>query len=197
MPLLRQLLLSAIFTNLTYLHPYKWTRPPLPRPPLTRFHHWFISEWNMGLYPLPKHQRFRPILHSTFQSTNEPSHSQTRENISVPSVQSFNHHLDHNQQLLAYLYSLSTPAHDCMLHFGTDLERICIDTGASACISTRKENFVSIRQVDNLKINGIGSSLPVAGIGLLKWTIRDDTGNDIDLYVHDALLVPTAPMGLL
>jgi hypothetical protein len=84
-----------------------------------------------------------------------------------------------------------------MLHFGTDLECICIDTGASACISTRKENFVSIRQVDNLKINGIGSSLPVAGIGLLKWTIRDDTGNDIDLYVHDALLVPTAPMGLL
>jgi hypothetical protein len=44
----------------------------------------------------------------------------------------------------------------------------------------------------NLKINGIGTGLPVDDIGCLKWPIRDDAGNEIDLYVHNALYVPKA-----
>jgi len=77
------------------------------------------------------------------------------------------------------------------------MERICVDTGASACISTQKGNFIHLHPVNNLKINGIGSGLLIEGIGVLKWSVRDDSGNQIDLFVKDALYVPTAPMGLL
>jgi hypothetical protein len=48
-----------------------------------------------------------------------------------------------------------------------------------------------------LKINGIASGLSVEGIGTLKWPIRDDNGHAIDLYIHNALYVPHAPMVLL
>jgi hypothetical protein len=81
--------------------------------------------------------------------------------------------------------------------FDSDTERICIDTGASACLSTRRDNFISLRDLDNIKINGIASGLKVAGIGVLRWSIRDDNNTEIDLYIKDALYVPDAPMGLL
>ncbi len=70
-----------------------------------------------------------------------------------------------NLQLQGYLYSLSMPGQDNTIHFSLDYECICIDTRASACISTRKENFLNHWQVDNIKINGIGTGLPVEGVG--------------------------------
>jgi hypothetical protein len=54
-----------------------------------------------------------------------------------------------------------------------------------------------MKPMSNIKINGIASGLHVAGIGLLKWSIRDDENNEVDLYIKDALYVPQAPMGLL
>jgi hypothetical protein len=49
----------------------------------------------------------------------------------------------------------------------------------------------------NIQIKGIASGLHVAGIGLLKWSIRDDDNNEVDLHIRNALYVPQAPMGLL
>ncbi len=46
-------------------------------------------------------------------------------------------------------------------------------------------------------MNCIGSGLPIEGIGTLRWSIFDDNNDAIDLYIRDALFVPTAPMGLL
>jgi hypothetical protein len=51
--------------------------------------------------------------------------------------------------------------------------------------------------VSNLQINGIGTGLPIEGIGILKWSLRDDLNNKIDLFIKDALYVHSAPMGLL
>jgi len=98
---------------------------------------------------------------------------------------------------LAFLYSITTPQQESCYNFGTDTERICIDIGASACISTRRKNFVNLTPVKNIKINGIGSGLPVEGSGLLKWPLRDENNNEVDLYIQNALFVPKAPMGLL
>jgi hypothetical protein len=105
--------------------------------------------------------------------------------------------LQENQQLQAYLYSLSTPGNIDRIKFGTDAEDICIDTGASACISKDPQNFINLHPVTNFAVNGIGSGLPIEGIGTLRWSISDDKNNTIDLFVKDALFVPTAPMGLL
>jgi hypothetical protein len=98
---------------------------------------------------------------------------------------------------LALLHSLSTPGGTDTYNFDSDSERICIDTGASACISAVKENFIDMKHMNNVKINGIASGLQVEGIGLLKWHIRDDDNKEIELYIKDALYVPKAPMGLL
>jgi hypothetical protein len=48
-----------------------------------------------------------------------------------------------------------------------------------------------------LKINGVASRLLVEGIITLKWPIKDDNDNEIDLNIHNALYIPSAPMGLL
>jgi len=98
---------------------------------------------------------------------------------------------------LAFLYSLTTPQQDSCYNFGTDTERICIDTGASACISTHRENFVTLTPVKKIKINGIGSGLPVEGSGLLKWPLRDDNNNEVDLYIQKCSICPKSSHGTL
>jgi hypothetical protein len=102
-----------------------------------------------------------------------------------------------NNNMQAMLFSLSTRGPYNANSFDPSIERICIDTGASASISTKRQNFIQLHPVTNLKINGFGAGLPVKGFGILKWSICDDKNNDIDLYSRGALFVPTAPMGLL
>jgi hypothetical protein len=52
MPLLSQMIFTAIITHLYPKHPiYRWYRRPLPRPALVRFDPSFIHLWNLGVYP--------------------------------------------------------------------------------------------------------------------------------------------------
>ena len=74
---------------------------------------------------------------------------------------------------------------------------ICIDTGASSCISNDRNDFISLEKVQNQTITGIGSSLDIAGYRTLRWRIKDDDGNTIVLHVRYALYVPKVPMCLL
>jgi hypothetical protein len=74
------------------------------------------------------------------------------------------------------LLSLSTTPASNKVSFATDVENICIDTGALACISNRKENFESLQPIQNLKINGIGTGLPIEGIGRLKLHVQASLG---------------------
>jgi hypothetical protein len=74
---------------------------------------------------------------------------------------------------------------------------ICIDTGASACISNDREDFISLDTVECQKLKGIGEGLEIAGQGTLRWSINDNNGNAIILHVRDALYVPKVPMCLL
>jgi hypothetical protein len=180
-------------------------------------HAWFVTEWNAGLYPYRRHIYKPPWYHSSaidtfpLPSTSDMTTAEQALHIDtshMPIVDanlvSLNHgapeqrrSVTENAQIQAYLYSLSTPGANHKIRFGTDAEDICIDTGASACISRLRQNFITLRPVKNLAVNGIGSGLPIAGIGTLRWSIFDDKNNAIDLYIRDALFVPTAPMGLL
>jgi hypothetical protein len=105
--------------------------------------------------------------------------------------------ISENARLQALLYSMNTPGTQKMFHFGWDTKHICIYTRASACLSTKRSNFTNLKPITNLKINGIASRLLVEGIITLKWPIKDDNDNEIDLYIHNVLYVPNAPMGLL
>jgi hypothetical protein len=67
---------------------------------------------------------------------------------------------------------------------------ICVDTGASVCISNNKNDFISLVKISSETIQGIGSGLQVEGKGTLRWIIYDDDGQEVTLYVRDALYVP-------
>ncbi len=220
MPLLSRLIYPVIITYLLSSGNFHtWRRTPPPIPPLVTLHKWFISSWNLGVYPVPKRSRYR--RHLSVQDTNTlPLPADTlimdtsQDNIlkcayTGPEIIDASHvHLaqcdpEHprsdrdNLQLQAHLYSLTTPGSQDTIHFGADTESICIDTGASACISKIRSSFINLHPVSNIKIKGIGTGLPIGGIGTLRWSLRDDNNNDIDLFIKDALYVPDAPMGLL
>ena len=74
---------------------------------------------------------------------------------------------------------------------------ICIDTGASVCISNDKSDFISLTLTSDQTLQGIGSGLEIAGEGTLRWSINDDDGHAIILHVRNALYVPKVPMCLL
>jgi hypothetical protein len=154
-------------------------------------HAWFVTEWNAGLYPYRRHIYKPPWYHSSaidtfpLPSTSDMTTAEQALHIDtshMPIVDanlvSLNHgapeqhrSVTENAQIQAYLYSLSTPGANHKIRFGTDAEDICIDTGASACISRLRQNFITLRPVKNLAVNGIGSGLPIAGIGTLRWSI--------------------------
>jgi hypothetical protein len=66
-------------------------------------------------------------------------------------------------------------------------QAICIDTGASACISNNKAAFISLTLTSEQTLQGIGSGLAIAGEGTLRWSINNDDGDAVILHVNDAL----------
>jgi hypothetical protein len=76
-------------------------------------------------------------------------------------------------------------------------QTICVDTGASACISDHKHDFVTLDTYGSAFIEGIGSGLKIAGTGTLRWILLDDDGQEITLFVRDILYMPAVPMCLL
>jgi hypothetical protein len=74
---------------------------------------------------------------------------------------------------------------------------IFIDTGASTSISNDKRDFITFNPITNQTISGIGSGLNIEGCGTILWTITDDEGKKINLYISNALYVPNIPICLL
>jgi hypothetical protein len=74
---------------------------------------------------------------------------------------------------------------------------ICIDTGASCCISNCKDDFITFAPSSSTVLKGIGSGLNIIGTGTIKWSIINDNGDEVTLHLHNILYVPEAPMSLL
>ena len=104
-----------------------------------------------------------------------------------------------NTQKLAMLcaWQSSNSIKSTLMDYAPGSRAICVDTGASACISNNKEDFVSLDVRGCSMIQGIGSGLSIAGMGTLKWVLHDDDGQEVSLFVRDALYVPAVPMCLL
>jgi hypothetical protein len=165
MPLLSLLVFQFIIPFLI-LHPHApWHRTPPPAPASVIFHHGFQHEWNKGLHGyVRRYQRFK--YGCSFQS-NLPDHALATINKPkhgppcLPPIAIVPDVTTHNGRLLALLFSLSTTGLDTVYHFDPTMERICVDTGVSACISTQKGNFIHLHPVNNLKINGSSNGLPI------------------------------------
>jgi hypothetical protein len=104
-----------------------------------------------------------------------------------------------DQQKLSYLSAWQSMASkNIKLMKFSDSHPICIDTGASCCISNNKRDFIDLNPTQSSTVlKGIGSGLTIAGCGTIKWTISDDIGDEITLHLHNSLYVPDAPMNLL
>jgi hypothetical protein len=79
----------------------------------------------------------------------------------------------------------------------TNDQPICADKGASCCISSNKEDFISFAPSSSSVLKGIGSGLSIAGTGTIKWRILNNLGDEVVLHLHNRLYVPDAPMCLL
>jgi hypothetical protein len=104
-----------------------------------------------------------------------------------------------NHEKLCYLHAWKSSNSSTMqiLRFSSD-NPICIDTGASCCISNNTEDFVNfLPSQTSSVIHGISSGLTIAGKGTIKWTNLNDDGDEITIHLHNSIYVPEAPMCLL
>jgi len=74
---------------------------------------------------------------------------------------------------------------------------LCIDSGASCCISNCKRDFTSLTTTTSPVLQGISSGLQLEGIGTLQWALQDNLGNDITIILPNSLYVPKAAICLL
>jgi hypothetical protein len=95
------------------------------------------------------------------------------------------------------LWQSSNAIKSVMMDFAPGSSWICIDTGASACISNNENDFVSLVACNNNTIQGIGTGLKIARKGRLQWSIHTNGGQAVNLYVRDNLFVPGVPMNPL
>jgi len=56
-----------------------------------------------------------------------------------------------------------------------------------ACLFNDASHFTSLNPIQQMTINGIGSGLEVKGVGMTRWLVLDDKGNEVELTVKNAL----------
>jgi hypothetical protein len=71
----------------------------------------------------------------------------------------------------------------------SDDHAICINNGASCCISNCKDDFITFAPSSSTILKGIGSDLSIVGL--------NEHGDEVALHLHKSLYVPTALMCLL
>ncbi len=103
-----------------------------------------------------------------------------------------------DQQKLCYLMAWqSTNASTSKLMKFSSEKALCIDSGASCCISNDKLDFTTLTTTESSVLHGITSGLQIEGVDTIKWTLKDDSGHDITIFLPNSLYVPQAPMCLL
>ena len=119
------------------------------------------------------------------------------------SKQTHRHHVQNfwdssNNTKLAMLtaWTSSQPSSNVIMDYAPGSIPICFGTGASSCISNNISDFISLENY-NSTVQGIGSGLSIKGKGTLQWFLLDNSGQEMTLFVKDALHVPQVPMNLL
>jgi hypothetical protein len=105
-----------------------------------------------------------------------------------------------SEDKLAYL-SAWTLLHDSqklhLMNFSPGGQPICIDTGASCCISNNRNDFITFQPSSNRALSGIANGLQIEGTGTVCWCILNDNGDEVQLHIHNSLYVPSLPINLL
>jgi hypothetical protein len=84
-----------------------------------------------------------------------------------------------------------------LMNFSPGGQPICVDSGASCCISNNWNDFTTFQSASNRVHSGITNCLEIEGTGTLCWRILNDNGDKVQLHSHNSLYVPSLPMNLL
>jgi hypothetical protein len=131
--------------------------------------------------PLPSTQKSTPTVHQTPLQTSAINEFST------------------DSEKLSYLCAWNSiqQSSQSFMNFNPGGMPICIDTGASCCISNDKNDFINLSPSSDTVLKGISSGLRIDGSGMICWKITNDLGNEVSLHIHNSLYVPAAPMCLL
>ena len=91
------------------------------------------------------------------------------------------------------------PAYEEFVHnaFQDSNLPLIVDTGASCCVSPRRDDFISgTYRPSNVKIKDLSGANKVAGRGMIRWTVRDASGKAFDIEI-EGYHVPQASVRLL
>lgn len=74
---------------------------------------------------------------------------------------------------------------------------LIVDTGASCCVTPRRDDFISgTYRPSNVKIKDLSGANKVAGRGMIRWTVCDASGKAFDIEI-EGYHVPQASVRLL
>lgn len=179
--------LLVVFINTNAVYRESMPLSSLSAVPLTFFSSFFFSAMHQRENQRAIKQLFSPTISPIQLSSTDPFIFESND--SSPS----------NATKLAMLcaWQTSNSRTPIYMDYAPGSKAICVDTGASSCISNDRKDFITLEKVNNQTISGIGSGLTIEGHGTLRWTINDDDGNAIILHVRNALYVPNVPMCLL
>jgi hypothetical protein len=81
-------------------------------------------------------------------------------------------------------------------NFSPGSHPICIDTGASCCISNTKSDFTDLTPI-TATLSGFAQGLHIQGTGTLNWTLLNDASEEVTISIPNSMYVPSVPMSLL
>jgi len=77
--------------------------------------------------------------------------------------------------------SLADSIH-CFSSTGSPIAMLIVDSGASVCITPHKSDFISYSK-SKMKIKDLSSCTKVNGEGLVRWTVNDSRGEQVQIDV--------------
>jgi GAG-pre-integrase domain len=96
--------------------------------------------------------------------------------------------------------ALSTKQSDCMSHHlhqtDSDSFLIAIDNCCSRCITNSLDDFVSPPANSTTSVLGLGASVAMLNVGMVKWSILDDHGTNTDFIIPNIYYNANAPYRL-
>ena len=66
---------------------------------------------------------------------------------------------------------------------------LLVDNGATACISNKTSNFISILTSTDKVVKGFGGEIHGVSVGTIKWNIEDNEGITHDLVIPNSYYV--------
>ena len=94
----------------------------------------------------------------------------------------------------AAIYNFDNKPEVHQIHFDLGFS-VLFDNGANVSIGIHKDDFIELTMKPG-SISGVGSA-KAKGIGTIHWKLRTDSGKYIDVFIRDALYLPSMDLRII